>query len=64
MPIFELRNETDQVRFLPGGDDTVTVFNYALSAREIQLSKMTMTAENARHLWKDMLTNQGYLRHS
>lgn len=58
MPIYELRNEKQQVRFLPGGD-TVTIYTYDIEDGEFPDrwgKTKTMPVKVARSYWGGLLS--------
>ena len=58
MPVYELRNDKEQVRFIPGHDETVTVFTYDLKDDD-RLGKgtnKTMPLKVARSYWGGLLS--------
>lgn len=62
MPVFELRKENEQIRFVPGADATVTVFSYDL-ADASKSRNITLSVQIARDCWKDLL-DRGFVRNS
>ena len=59
MPVYELRNDKEQVRFIPGHDETVTVFTYNLKDDPRQVRKgtnKTMPLKVARSYWGGLLS--------
>ena len=59
MPVYELRNNKEQVRFVPGHDDTVTVFTYDIvdgKFPERKGTNKTMKLKTARSYWCGLLS--------
>ncbi len=64
MPIYELRNDKKQVRFVPGHDETVTVFTYEMIDDVTPgryRNSQTMPLKLARSYWCGLL-RQGFDR--
>lgn len=59
MPMYELRNEKQQVRFVPGHDETVTVFTYDMIDgiySNCWGSNKTMPLKVARSYWGGLVS--------
>ena len=62
MPVFELRNDEERVRFIPGHDAQVTVFTYTgPDDPNDKGTNKTMPLKVARSYWSGLLS-LGYWR--